>query len=252
MITIQVTTPYPAYQEAAKALAQRLNLIYSDADSSGVDYWILVTPTGLAIEKTGETAKPLVIDFLSGKTNYRRLHTSLRRETLVRALGLKNHSRATLVDATAGLARDSFMLAALGFTVTLLERSGIIHAMLEDAFRRAEASPEIAPIIQRLPLIHTDAIQWMQNLAPENRPDIIYLDPMFPERTKSALVKKEMRYFHDIVGNDPDADKLLPVALACALKRVVVKRPRLAEHLAATPPSFSQEGTSSRFDVYLI
>lgn len=215
-------------------------------------YQLIETPKGIALQKSGAKSKPLYIDFLTGKANYRRLHTSLRREALARAMGLKSNVKTSIIDATAGLGRDSFMLASLGFEVTLLERSSIIHTLLEDALRRARLDEKTAPIIERMHLIQTNAVDWMQKLAPENRPDIIYLDPMFPERSKSALVKKDMRYFHDIVGEDIDSAELLPAALACATKRVVVKRPRLAEHLAGLSPAFSQEGSSSRFDVYMI
>jgi 16S rRNA (guanine1516-N2)-methyltransferase len=250
MTTISVNSESPDLKPAAEALAARLNLAYSE-HTEGTDYQILLTTQGLALQKTNDTSTPLYLDFRNGKTNYRRLHTSLRRETLARAMGLKNHTAPKIVDATAGLGRDGFMLASLGFEITLLERSPIIYTLLEDAIKRASLDKEIAPIVQRLQLVQTDAIAWMEQVSEANRPDIIYLDPMFPARTKSALVKKDMRYFHDIVGEDNDSARLLPVALACAARRVVVKRPRLAEPLAAISPNFSQEGSSSRFDVYL-
>lgn len=193
----------------------------------------------------------LSIDFLTGNLAYRRKHTSLRREMLARAMGLKNKTTPYIVDATAGLGRDSFILACLGFEVTLLERSPVIYALLADGIERASQEPEIQPIMQRLHLIQADAITWMQALDPLHRPDIIYLDPMFPERSKSALPRKEMQIFQQIVGNDPDADLLLKTALTCSTQRVVVKRPRLATPLADASPAFCLKGSSSRFDVYL-
>lgn len=249
MIKISVTTNLPELIPVAERWAKNLNLPFS---ATGSDYQILITNKGLALHKTGDKAHPLYLDFLAGKANYRRLHTSLRREALARAMGLKNHTQVKIVDATAGLGQDSFMLAALGFEITLLERSTIIHALLADALKRARLDDKIAPVIERLTLIQTDAINWMQNLDAKKRPDIIYLDPMFPSRAKSALGKKDMRYFHEIIGEDIDSATLLPTALACATKRVVVKRPRLAEHLAGLSPTFSQSGSSCRFDVYLI
>ena len=105
--------------------------------------------------------------------------------------------------------------------------------------------------MQRLHLIQSDAIFYLKNLEISARPDIIYLDPMFPERSKTALVKKEMRIFQDIVGDDNDADLLLKTALACASQRVVVKRPRLAKPLADIEPNNYLKGSSSRFDVYI-
>jgi 16S rRNA (guanine1516-N2)-methyltransferase len=191
---------------------------------------------------------PLTVDFLSAKFTYRRHHASVRRETLARALGLKNHTTPTIVDATAGLGRDSFMLAALGFPITLLERCPIIQVLLENGMQRAALDPLVAPIIQRMDFMPGDATTHLQQLAPV---DLIYLDPMFPARRKSALVKKEMQIFHDVVGTDPDADTLLSLALACATKRVVVKRSRSAGYLGEMTPAFSLQGKSSRFDVYI-
>lgn len=190
----------------------------------------------------------MLVDFLSGKLTYRRQNASLRNEILARAMGLNHHSNPIIVDATAGLARDSFILASLGFEIYLLERSDIVHALVADGIQRAMENIHVAPIVKRLHLIHTDAIAWLQK--GEIIPDIIYLDPMFPERQKSALVKKEMQIFQDIIGDDTDAGKLFKTALACAKKRVVVKRPRLAPPIDETKPSFSMVGRSCRFDIY--
>jgi 16S rRNA (guanine1516-N2)-methyltransferase len=91
----------------------------------------------------------------------------------------------------------------------------------------------------------------MQALTESQRPDVVYLDPMFPARSKSAQVKKEMQVFHQLVGTDPDADQLLELARACAKKRVVVKRPRIAPELAAARPSYTLTGKSNRYDIYV-
>ena len=99
-------------------------------------------------------------------------------------------------------------------------------------------------------------LQWgvahaiLAQLADSERPDVVYLDPMFPERTKHALVKKEMRLFRDVVGDDMDADALMELALEVARKRVVVKRPRKADSVAGRKPGYQLLGKSSRFDVY--
>lgn len=191
------------------------------------------------------------IDFLSTQLHYRRKHASLRSEMVARALGLKTKSPVTIIDATAGLARDSFILASLGFNVTLLERSSTIFTLLTEAMQRASLDEEVGSIIQRMHLIHTDAITWLTQLPEPRHPDIIYLDPMFPKSKKSALSQQDMRLFHEIVGDDPDAGLLLEAALSCAKQRVVVKRPRLAEPLGGLQPTFSMKGSSNRFDIYL-
>jgi 16S rRNA (guanine1516-N2)-methyltransferase len=250
MPKIAVFTETLDLKQEATALAQDLLLPVAE-NPDDYDYLLLLTDKALALKKNDSKTLPLIIDFLSGPMTYRRQHASLRRETLVRALGLKSHSTDTIIDATAGLGRDSFILASLGFQVHLLERSPIIQALLEDAIKRAETHPDVNSIVSRMHLHKIDSIHWMQQLTPDTKPEIIYLDPMFPERAKSAMVKKEMLMFHDVIGEDPDADDLLTLALTCATKRVVVKRPRLAAPLLGKPPSFTMTGSSSRFDIYL-
>jgi len=192
----------------------------------------------------------LHINFLSEKLLYRCKHASLKKERLARAMGCHPREHPTIIDATAGLGRDSLILASLGFHIILIERSPILHGLLANAMEKASEHPLLSPVIKRMQLIHANAIDWIPK---HPFPDIIYLDPMFPERKKSASVKKEMVMLQDILGKEADADEdqLFNVALTCATRRVVVKRPRLAEYLSAKKPGFSLMGKSSRFDIYL-
>ena len=130
-----------------------------------------------------------------------------------------------------------------------IERSPIIAALLQDGLARyQQQNPNI-----NFSLTIANAIDYFTVLQPEQFPDVIYLDPMFPERQKSALVKKEMRLLRDLVGDDTDAATLLTTALTRAKKRVVVKRPRLAERIIAAPePDVAFKGASCRFDCYLV
>ena len=94
----------------------------------------------------------------------------------------------------------------------------------------------------------------MQALLPaQTAPEVVYLDPMYPQRQKSAAVKKEMAYFHELVGAATAADEvlLLQTARRHATKRVVVKRPQGGAVLAGEAPAFQYQGKSTRFDVYL-
>jgi 16S rRNA (guanine1516-N2)-methyltransferase len=198
-----------------------------------------------------QTMSAITIDFLSKKMAYRRKRATLKNERLAKALGLKKKTNPPrLIDATAGLGQDSFILACLGFEVTLLERSPKVYALLKKALTSTSKDPALAPIIKRLHLIHADAIQYLA--AHKMSYDIIYLDPMFPVRKKSALNKQPMRTLLEIVGDDSDSNQLLQAALACATQRVVVKRPLLAKPLTDLKPSYSLTGTSNRFDIYLI
>lgn len=247
-ISIAVATCHPELHETAKQLAVKLDLPCEFEISKTYHYLLIVTPEYIGLQNPHTKSKPVYIDFLSPQLQIRRKQASLRKEMLAKALGLKNKSPKNIVDTTAGLARDSFILASLGFEVTLLERSPIIFVLLENAITRAKQDPKMSIIMKRMNLIHANAIDWLKF---HNKPDIIYLDPMFPERKKSALSKQDMRIFHEVVGHDLDADELLRVALTCATERVVVKRPRLAPALAELKPSLTMQGSSNRFDIYL-
>jgi 16S rRNA (guanine1516-N2)-methyltransferase len=240
----------------ANTLAEHLQLPLLNHPEEFYPYLLLVTPDYVGLKKQASTAQAVYVDFLTKKWQQRLSKLSIKNEALARALGLKsclkNQSPPRIIDATGGLARDSFIIASLGYELTLLERSPIIYTLIQDGIKRAEQNPIMHNITKRLLTVQTDAIIWLNQLKDYDKPDIIYLDPMFPEKKKSALPKKEMLIFHDIVGDDLDADSLLCAALACATKRVVVKRPRLSNELkAACAPSFSLTGSSCRFDIYL-
>lgn len=193
----------------------------------------------------------ITIDFLTGKTAYRAQHATRRNELLARAINISPKEQPIIVDATAGLGRDSFILAALGYEVIMIERSPILYKQLTDAMQRAKTDAKTAAIMARMTLIHADATEWLANKQYQQQPDVIYIDPMFPERKKSASVKKDMVTLQELIGADEDSSKLFQAAINCAKRRVVVKRPRLAQNISSQEPNYSLKGNSSRFDVYL-
>ena len=164
-------------------------------------------------------------------------------------LDLKAEKNPYIVDATAGLGRDAFLLASLGATVTLIERNDKIHSLLQDGLLRAKnEGGEFTDIIERMTLLHGDA----KELLPQLKPEVIVIDPMHPPRVKSALVKKEMRQIREIVGTDPDAVDLMKVALATATSRVVLKWPLRADPMEGIKnPSHQITGKSTRYDVFI-
>ncbi len=216
-------------------------------DDEHADYRLHLSDTRLELRMRG--TKPLYVDFTAGKARHRRLHGGGKGQLLARAAGLRKHPELEIVDATAGLGRDAFVLATLGASVTLLERSPIAHALLDDGLRRASSDPEIAAITSRMRLIRSDARDWLR--AEQPRPDAIYLDPMYPPSGKSARVKKEMQCFHALIGQDDDATELLEAARRLATRRVFIKRPLHAETLGGQTAAFSLRGKSTRFDIYL-
>lgn len=191
---------------------------------------------------------PVLVDFLHGKTGFRAQRFS--HEMIVKAVAGRSKEPLTVVDATAGLGRDGFLLAAAGHQVTLIERHPVIATLLADGLFRAAQDGEMSTVCQRIQLVTGRAHDILAQMIMSSRPEVIYLDPMFPERQKSALVKKEMRIFREVVGDDEDAQDLLEVALQIATKRVVVKRPRKSETIGPRKPGHQLIGTSSRFDVY--
>jgi 16S rRNA (guanine1516-N2)-methyltransferase len=233
----------------AEKLADELGIPFfaGKLEANSFLYLLLLTHDYLGLLKPGDK-KPFHLDFLSGKIHYRSQQAGLRKELLARAMGMKPGEQPVIVDATAGLGRDSFILATLGFEVIMLERSPVLFALLRDAMDRARTDTEMRAVIERMHLVHADAHGWLQSPPPI---DIVYLDPMFPERQKSASVKKEMVILQELLGKDEDADSLFQLALTCAARRVVVKRPRLAVNIGERAPNFTLTGKSSRFDIYL-
>jgi 16S rRNA (guanine1516-N2)-methyltransferase len=195
---------------------------------------------------------PVFVDYCAGRSDHRRRHGGGKNQPLARAAGLGKLSAPSVLDATAGLGRDAFVLATLGCRVTLVERSAAFAALLTDGIERALLDAEVRPIAERMRVIHADSKEYLQRLPPESRPDVIYLDPMYPHRDKSALVKKEMRYARALVGEDTDAEELLDIALGTARRRVAVKRPRNAAPLPGPQPTAEIASTNTRYDIYMV
>ncbi|WP_027251481.1 class I SAM-dependent methyltransferase [Photobacterium halotolerans] len=195
------------------------------------------------------------VDLAGGAAAHRRKFGGGRGQAIAKAVGLKSGVTPTVLDATAGLGRDAFVLASLGCRVQMVERHPVVAALLEDGLRRACADAEIGGWVrERMSLLHATSQHALADLAAEPGyilPDVVYLDPMFPHKKKSALVKKEMRVFQSLVGADMDADQLLTPALTLANKRVVVKRPDYAPWLDGQSPSTVITTKKNRFDVYV-
>lgn len=210
---------------------------------------------GLGLQMTGKGAPgPVRAEFVTGKMGYRREHGGGSGQLVARAVGLqKTKAGLHVVDATAGLGQDAFVLASLGCHVSLFERNPVIHALLADGLARAALNVDCAPVVARMTLHASSSISWLGNLSQaDDIADVVYLDPMFPHRDKSALVKKEMQVFRTIVGDDDDSEELLTAALAAAKYRVAVKRPRKAPAINGPAPGTRIEGKSSRYDIYPI
>ena len=238
----------------AEALAASLSMPYSPLLSvAGDEYSLLliVTAGGVSLQQTGKGAPgPLRVDFDSGKQAWRQRHGGGRSQLIARAVGLHKGAQPEVLDATAGLGGDSYVLAGLGCNVTMLEQSAVVAALLQDGLQRLAASPDaqLQAIAERLQL--RPAIRAQDYLASADSHQLIYLDPMFPGAAGSAAVKKEMQLLRLLLDQPGDEVQLLQLALEKASCRVVVKRHKQSPTIAGPAPSYQLAGKAIRYDIY--
>jgi 16S rRNA (guanine1516-N2)-methyltransferase len=252
--SVSVTVPTHADGELillAQQTATKWGLNYSADIDSGLA--LVQQISHLELRQLDEPKVGAVkVDFASDALTFRRLYGGGKKEAIARAIGLKGKDSLHVLDATAGLGRDAFVLASLGCVVDMIERSSVVAALLQDGLKRAACDTELSAWMPaKMQLFHGIAVELLTDWS-HKKPDVVYLDPMFPHRKKNAAVKKEMRLFQQLLGPDEDADLLLEPALALAKKRVVVKRPSGAPFLAGKKPHIEMLGKANRFDVYLI
>ena len=211
----------------------------------------LTLPEGLELRRD-ERGLALVGDGMELRGDLSRMLPRLRpanlhRELLVRAARVRGVDAPTAVDATAGLGEDALLLAAAGFAVTLCERDAVIAALLRDALQRAAADARLAETVARMTLVEGDAIATLGQLG--TSPDLVFLDPMFPERRRHAATNKKLALFQRLERPCEDEEALMRAALAAHPRKVVVKRPLKGPHLAGVKPSSSLAGKVVRYDV---
>lgn len=179
--------------------------------------------------------------------------SALSKELLVKAAKINARSGQThwAIDATAGLGEDAYLLAAAGFRVDLYEQDKTIAALLEDALSRALQDESLQGVAGRMTLHQQDSISAMQKLAAQNlSPDVVYLDPMFPGKSKAAATKKKFQLLHHLEAPCANEHSLLQAALALKPQKVVVKRPIKGPFLDGVKPAYSIKGKAIRYDVY--
>ena len=249
-----------SFAEEARAIAQRLGVSYEgvrsreslQAAGRGVESAV----AGGVYLRLGEDGLTLCApegELRADLTHMlpRLTQRNLASELLVKAAKIKGDRTEMLaVDATAGFGEDALLLAAAGYQVILYERNPYIAELLEDAMRRAQAEPRLVPVIARMKLIRGDSIEALSG-GIFRTVDVILLDPMFPERTKSAAVRKKFQVLHHLEEPCADGEKLLGAAIAAHPKRIVIKRPVKGEYLAGVKPAYSLTGKAVRVDVIL-
>lgn len=213
--------------------------------------------TGVELVRTGE-GLALLGDGMVLRGDFSRMLPRLRKQNLshelvVRAARIRGVAAEQLraIDATAGLGEDALLLAAAGFSVTMYERDPVMAALLEDALARAARDSRLADAVSRMELRKKDSIPELLRLATssEDAPDIVLLDPMFPERKKSAAVKKKLQLIQRLEAPCSDEAELLDAAIAAGPRKVLIKRPAKGPWLAGRKPSYSLSGKAIRYDV---
>lgn len=231
------------YEERGKMLAERLGMTMTSeralAEENGL--FLSLDADGLSLSDGDMTVKGdftrLIPRLIKGRLNT---------EFLVKAAKIKGRDTLSVVDATAGLGEDSLILAAAGFNVRLYEYDPIISALLEDAILRASEIPELSEIVSRMTLCMEDSISALPNLS--ERPDVILLDPMFPERRKTAAVKKKFQLIHHLEQPCDNEEGLLQAAIAARPMKIIIKRPVKGPYLGNRKPSYSIAGKAIRYD----
>lgn len=260
MTKIIVTISDNSYRQSAQHICSLLDLPLVEIQSNRrelsemADFSINISKDGLSFLSNTQNHGAIRCDFVSGSHRHRRNYGGGNGQMIAKAVGVSGKFLPNVLDLTAGLGSDAFVLASLGCRVKLLERNPIVYLLLKDGLERAHLAGEdddsLAAIIDRMELTHINSCNYLDSMGTSSFPDVIYLDPMFPPRKKSAQVKKEMQALHRIVGEDEDAAITLQKALDKAVYRLVVKRPANSDYLGMIEPSYSLQGKSTRYDIF--
>ena len=233
----------------SRTLANSTGLRLANADTDTADagqFTLRWINDRLALHNnTGQSSTDICIDFTEGRAQHRLKFGGGHGQDLARAVKTREHP--LIGDATAGLGRDAFVFASLGCQVILLERSVVVHALLDDALKRAREQSETSEIAQRMQLYKLDSTTLPDSWPIETQPQVIYLDPMYPDNKRTA--KKEIQLLRTLLDDHDNEDELLQAACRTA-PRVVVKRPRRAPPLALTKPSGNIISPNTRYDIY--
>lgn len=239
-----IYTEQDTYMDRAELLADELGarITRDRSDAETQDVFLLIDDEGIALAGSGLILRADLTGMLP------RIRTAnLRNELLVRAAKIRGAAgELRAVDATAGFGEDSLLLAAAGFSVRLYEYNPVTAILLEDALQRAAQVPELSDIVSRMGLLKEDSVEAMPHLP--FAPDVILLDPMFPARQKSGLIRKKLQLIQKLEKPCADEETLMKAALAARPKKIVIKRPAKGPYLAGIRPGYSIEGKVIRYD----
>ena len=249
-MTGSVAANHYAVVDDAELAAQYALPVVTQAETQNYPFWLERIHGQVSLcQGLESTLKPLSLDFAKGKYAYRLQQVKSQKEPLGKACGLVKGQRPQVLDATAGLAQDGLLLAAMGSHVTLVEQHPLIHAVLADALIRAESGPKwLSELVTRVTLVHARSEQWLT----DHSSDVIYLDPMYPEQghDKTAKVKKGMQLLRLLPETVTNHGLLFQSALQSCQNRLVVKRPNWADSLTDKTPDATYPIKTHHYDVY--
>lgn len=237
----------PHLQKAIGEIESRPSLQMADSEN-----WSHLVLNERGVTYVDPALGPLYIDVVGDTQNYRKSQHKGKQELISKALGLAKGD-PEIWDMTFGLGQDSIFLAEIGAKVRGFERNPMIFLLMTDGLERAKGR---FPLLKNLKLTFMDSVELLRqnqlelkNIGLNEWPDAMYLDPMFPQKKKSALPRKEMQIFRKLAGDDLDSLELLEFAFLKAKDRIVIKRPVKAPDLKPGKVH-SYEGNTVRFDVY--
>lgn len=239
--------------DQAREFAEHHQLVFSDKPVTSSSL-ILNFDDEIPTLYDTDNQNNISINFTSGTLAHRLQYGGGKGQTIAKAIGVSSKNKPHVLDATAGLGRDALVLANLGCKMTLVEQSPILAEMLLQAKQQAESNPQFQQATKAgFDIYNNNADEFMQQRIIADA-DVVYLDPMYPENKKSALVKKDMQILQKMLGHSSEDEIacLLDIAVKFAKQRVVVKRPKGAKPIRGIAPTMSLNSKKTRYDVYVI
>lgn len=229
-------------RDLAGSLSKKLGIPVQERE--GEELTVLFDAKGVSLTGYGLTYQGDFEGMIHRVTEGRLAHEMLAR------VAKSEEKKGKAMDATAGMGEDSFLIAALGYEVTLYEQNPVIALLLKDAIRRAKKHPQLKDIAMRMHVVEGDSTQLMQKCVDEI--DLIYLDPMFPKRQKSGLINKKLQLIQKLEPPCSTEEELFDAAILAHPKKIVVKRPLKSPCLAGRNPNYMLKGKAIRYDCYVV
>tara|TARA_A100001015_G_scaffold269833_1_gene321841 strand:+ start:337 stop:1074 length:738 start_codon:yes stop_codon:yes gene_type:complete len=226
-------------------LETQLNLISNDKINLDRDSLVLQEDNLYFNFKEERALTPLKIDIKKGALGWR-LARAQHETHLKKAIG-KTDQPLRILDATAGLLRDSMIMLALGHSVTAYEQSKILYTMLNNELNQLS---ETDSNLLNFQLINSNVCETKFS---DESFDVIYFDPMYPEDRASSARRSDLKKINSILeieGLASDPESTFTYLRNIPSTKLIVKRPLKADAFEGSI-NYQITGKSVRFDIYL-